>query len=578
MPWTSAYTPAIWVPLATIPCLLALFAYCCHRRDVPGAVPLAIASLFALLWVISDIMKVIAVDVTQEVVWHKLQVGATLPALSGMFCFALEYTWPRRWTGRRTLLLLSIAPLLLWITLATDGVTHLMWRNITLHGQFYPQLAPLGWAFLAYAYALYLIELAVYIWLFRRSPQHRWPVAIIMGGSVLTRTLYLVSVAHWITLGRIGDVPIIPFALSVHLIALFGFRVFDPLPLARRRAIEQLPGGMLVLDQQERVASLNPAAEWMLGTTLKEAKGRAVQELLPAYPEGPLVDPGETVVEYSTADTLGPSARPVRHYVLAVSLLKDWRGMDAGRLLILRDATNEREAEAQIVRQQRSLAMLQEREQLARELHDSTGQVLAYTGYQLDAVSAQIMEGQAALAAGHARGAAAHMAEAEKQVARLSRIIEEAHADLRGEILNLRVTPSDEQPLFATLHRYLDGYCQNYAIQTQLTVAPGLETSKFEPEAQQHLFRIVQEGLSNARKHGKAGTVQVSFEAEGRLARLLIEDNGCGFDPQQTPASGESHLGLRSMRERAEQLGASLHVESAPGAGTRVIVELPVKQ
>ncbi len=577
MPWTNAYTSAIWVPFGTVLSLLALFAYSSHRRSVPGAVPLAIACLFAMLWVIGDLMKVTSVDVAAQVFWHKFQIGATLPALSAMFCFALEYTWPGQWIKRRTLLLLSIAPLLLWAIVATDHLTHLMWRSTTLQGRLFPQLAPLGWTLLAYAYALYVIELAVYIWLFRHSPQHRWAVAIIITGSVTTRALYLLSVAHWIDSWQTVDVLVIPFALSIHLIALFGFRVFDPLPLARRRAVEQLPAGMLVLDPQERVASLNQAAEWMLSTTLKEARGRAIRELLPVYPGGPLADPGETVVEYSTHDTREPAAGPVHHYVLAVSLLKDWRGTDAGRLVMLRDATNEREAEAQIVRQQRALAILQEREQLARELHDSTGQVLGYAGYQLDAVSAQIVEGQGALSAGRAQDAANYLAEAETQLGRLSRIIEEAHADLRGEILNLRVTPSEEQPLFATLRRYLDGYCQNYAIHTRLTVAPGLEESAFDPRAQQHLFRIVQEGLSNARKHGKAGAVQVSFEAEGPMTRLLIEDNGCGFDPQQSSAAGGGHLGLGFMRERAEQLGASLHVDSAPGAGTRVIVEIPVK-
>ena len=577
MPWTDAYTPEIWVPLVTLPCLLALSAHCRHRRSLPGAVPLGIASAFAFLWVIGDLMMIATADVAVRIFWHKVQTGAALPLGSAMFCFALDYAWPGRWIKRRTLLLLSIMPLMLWVVLATDHVVHLMWHSLTLDGQFYPQLTPLGWVFLGYMYALFAIQLAVYVWLFRQSPQHRWPAAIIIVGSIIGRALYAGGVAHLID-DRQGSIAlVIPWTLGIHVIALFGFRVFDPVPLARRLAMEQLPVGMLVLDPGARIAGLNPAAEGILGTTLRKAKGRAIRELLPAYPEEPPADSDEVVVEYSvTGDSTG-SVNGGHHYRMSISLLQDWREMDAGRLVMLHDVTVQREAEAQLVRHQRALAMLAEREQLARELHDSTGQVLGYAGYQLEATEIILADGQAALSAGWVEDAAVHLAKAEQQLGRLSRIIDEAHADLRGEILNLRVTPTEEQSLFTTLQRYLEGYGRNYKIRTELDVAPGLEARTFEPAAQQHLFRIVQEGLSNARKHGRARAVQVSFEAQGAVARLCIEDNGCGFDPQQTGAASGSHLGLRFMRERAEQLGGSLCVASAPGTGTRVIVEVPVK-
>lgn len=578
MPWTYAYTPAIWIPLVTLPCLLALSAYCRQRRSLPGAVPLGIASAIAVIWVISDLMMFATVDVAVRIFWHKVQTGAALPLGSAMFCFALDYAWPGRWIKRRTRLLLSIVPLLLWVVLATDHAMHLMWHSLTLDGQFFPQLTPLGWVFLGYVYALFAIQLAVYVWLFRQSPPHRWPAAIIIVGTIVGRALYAGSVAHLFHFRQIGTALVIPWTLGIHVIALFGFRVFDPVPLARRQAMEQLPVGMLVLDPGERIASLNPAATAILGMTLREAKGRAIQELLPAYPEELPTDSREAVVEYTVSGDSTRLPGGGHHYRMSISLLKDWREMVAGRLVMLHDVTEQREAEAQVVRQQRALAMLAEREQLARELHDSTGQVLGYAGYQLEVVETTLADGQAAFSAGRARDAGAHLTQAQEQLARLSRIVEEAHADLRGEILNLRVTPSEEQAFFATLRRYLDGYRQNYDIRADLVIARGLEAREFDPAAQQHLLRIVQEGLSNARKHGRATAVRVVFETEGAVARLRIEDNGCGFDPHQTATTRGNHLGLRFMRERAEKLDGSLSVASTPGAGTQVTVELPLGQ
>ncbi len=87
------------------------------------------------------------------------------------------------------------------------------------------------------------------------------------------------------------------------------------------------------------------------------------------------------------------------------------------------------------------------------------------------------------------------------------------------------------------------------------------------------LFRILQEAFSNARKHAQAECVRLSLEKDGSLVRIRIQDNGGGFDPSQP--TGEGHFGLRFMRERAEQLGGGLRVDSTPGEGTCIEVEIP---
>jgi two-component system nitrate/nitrite sensor histidine kinase NarX len=91
-------------------------------------------------------------------------------------------------------------------------------------------------------------------------------------------------------------------------------------------------------------------------------------------------------------------------------------------------------------------------------------------------------------------------------------------------------------------------------------------------------LRVVQEALANARKHGRAHCVKVRFGCENGRVRLIIEDDGQGFDPDLPPAAGERHFGLRFMRERAEMLGGSLDIATAPGTGVRVIVEFPLKE
>jgi two-component system, NarL family, nitrate/nitrite sensor histidine kinase NarX len=85
--------------------------------------------------------------------------------------------------------------------------------------------------------------------------------------------------------------------------------------------------------------------------------------------------------------------------------------------------------------------------------------------------------------------------------------------------------------------------------------------------------RILQEALSNARKHGHACCIQVAFAVEDDFLCMTIQDDGAGFDPSQM--AGENHFGLRFMRERAEGLGGNLLVDSTPGQGTRVTLKMP---
>ena len=130
-----------------------------------------------------------------------------------------------------------------------------------------------------------LINFIVFSWLFVRSPQHRWPVVIMATGQIATRII-IISNSPALA-GLIAFIPEFIFPYLTYTIALFGFRIFDPVPLARQTAIDQLNAGMLVLDHQEQIVSLNPFAERMLGISMQQAKGRRVNELIPAYVQDP---------------------------------------------------------------------------------------------------------------------------------------------------------------------------------------------------------------------------------------------------------------------------------------------------
>jgi signal transduction histidine kinase len=559
MAWTYVYSPDIWLPLFTFFLLMALCAYGLRRRSVPYALPFALGSLFTALWAVGSVMEYAAIGLEVKTSWVKFQAIWQLPATTAITCFILEFAWPGRWLTRRNLFLLFVIPLLNLVAILTEDLHHLEWLGFRFDGSVVPLYGPGSWFFLAYIYGLGLVNLIVFAWLFVHVPKQRWPVIVMATGQIAVGTIFLLEAAH------IGPLtfPVEIFAIAVlfliYAIVLFGFHVLNPVPLAHQMALKQMHTGMLVLDSRRRVVSLNPSAERILKVPTGGAMGRSIRELLPDYPEESLVDAAGTEIELSLGTKLG-----VRHYALTISLFKDWWGLDSGGLLLLRDVTEEKQAQAKLIAQNQALATLQERERLARDLHDTLGQVLGYASMQVDAAAKLSRDGQGKAAA--------------TQLDRLGGMIREAHAEVREYIMNLRTTPALHRPFFTAMQQYLEGFTGNYDIQTDLTVGSSWNGTTFSPDRQMQIFRIVQEALTNARKHSKARHVQVKFEAEDGRVFVIIRDDGHGFSPGNLKTVYGQHFGLQFMQERAGQLGGTLQIQSTPGKGTQVMLEVPTKE
>jgi signal transduction histidine kinase len=204
--------------------------------------------------------------------------------------------------------------------------------------------------------------------------------------------------------------------------------------------------------------------------------------------------------------------------------------------------------------------MLQERTRLARELHDSIGQVLGYVSMQAQAILKRAREGD--------------LPAVDAQLSRLAEASQAAHADVRESILSLNIGAGEHWSFPTALRQYLDAYHENYGIRTHLSLPDGFGDGWFEPEAEVQLLRVIQEAMNNARKHGQASCVQVCFLEQEDGIRVLIADDGRGFDPELLKEGVPGHYGLRFMRERAESLGGILKVESFPGRGTSIILEV----
>jgi signal transduction histidine kinase len=559
------YTPEIWPPLAAAVFVAALGLYGWRHRDVPAGKPFIAISLFASLWLLGIALETAAAAPATKIVWYKFQFLMQMLVVTGGTCFTLEYIYPGRWLTRRNLTLLALPPILtLLLILINDS--QLMWRRLAIapDGTVIPFYAIPGAILLAYAWCLLLPNAAAFLWLFVRSPQHRWPVVLMLFGQLAGRALYLLEVARLPSpIGLDLTVVAILAPWTMYVVALFGFRIFDPLPAARATALGQMREGMVVMDSTWRVASLNPAAARILNTSATRARGKLLEGLLPACPDlaARLTDTAAEPAEISLGT--GPEAR---RYAFELSLLKDFRGPIIGHLLLLRDVTEQRRAQAQMLAQQWARAVLQEREQLALELHDGLSQSLAFLNMQAQAAQLYLQTDQEDAA--------------RVSMTRLAEVSREMQADVRELIGGMLTANLPIDGFCAALHQVVTQFEQRNSMAVALVIDdpaamlsdPGLLPA---PSGVQ-LIRIVQEALANVRKHaGVPDQIGVRLRVDAGQLRLAITDNGVGFD-QALLGIGDKHFGLEVMRQRAARIGGQLTVHSAPGDGTRVEVSVPV--
>jgi PAS domain S-box-containing protein len=379
---------------------------------------------------------------------------------------------------------------------------------------------------------------------------------IILSGHVVARAVYFFEVINPIQ-SDMRNIPLgITFSILMYAILLYRFQLFNPIPLAQKTMIEQMPSGMLVLDLHGRIIHMNPSAEQILAIDNHRARGRRIEELVSAYQHVLVKDQGETEIEFSIR-----TGQDARHYIMRLSSLTDWRGMEVGRLLMLLDQTERRKVQAQLLDHQRSLAIQQERERLARELHDSLGQMLAAIHLQVSAARLFLDQGK--------------NDQTKAGLQTLSEMTVLAESELREYLLGVKTAFSTDAHFFTALRHYIQSFRHQYDIQVELCVPPELEAQGLNPQVEVQLLRIIQESLSNIRKHAQTRTARVDFACTGSQVQVMISDNGRGFDLREDELRLGDRFGLRSMRDRAEEIGGYVEITSHPDKGTQVVVFIP---
>lgn len=207
------------------------------------------------------------------------------------------------------------------------------------------------------------------------------------------------------------------------------------------------------------------------------------------------------------------------------------------------------------------LAVAQERLRIAHEMHDGLAQVLGYVNTKVQAAEMYLKREKTE--------------EAGAQLRELATTAREAYSDVRESIVGLRTLPGPDRSLEQVLREYLDRWEDMSNVEASLRIDSSVQ---LRPSQELQVVRIVQEALTNVRKHARATHARVELTREGESLVTLIADDGHGFNAAARARGEFPQFGLSTMRERAESIGGTLTIDSTPGGGTRVRFELPVRE
>lgn len=240
---------------------------------------------------------------------------------------------------------------------------------------------------------------------------------------------------------------------------------------------------------------------------------------------------------------------------------RDWRGLDPDDLRLLYtigDLVAIAVERARLFAQSARLGALEERNRLAREIHDTLAQGLAALALQLEHADALI-------------DADADRERVQRSVRQSLSLARANLEEARRSVHDLRAAPLQGRTLAEALSALVDDLTRQDELAAAFELAG--ETRPLPIRVESGLYRMAQEALSNVRRHAGARRVTVRLETLPKRVHLLVEDDGAGFDVEHVP---EGSYGLIGLNERARLLGGTLRVESCPGEGTRLEVDVPL--
>lgn len=363
-------------------------AHAWRRRVVLGATPLALTMLAVGAWSLAYALQLASPDLSTQVFWAKVKYVGSAVAPTAWLSLALQCTGHGHWLSRRNLALLAIEPVVMLLLVWTNDLHGLAWSSSGLEadGSFLVWPDSLGagfWLHTMYSFHLLLLGSALPIWSLLRltSLRRRQAEAMLIGALApwIGNVLYLSGLSPF------PHLDLTPFGFTLAGLAMsWGlprFRLLDVVTVAHELAIEGMVDSVIMLDEQNRILDLNPAAQRLLGRVASEAIGQPVERL---WPDWPVQTEGVCGGTELHEEVKWVRKDKERTYNLRISPVVDRRGCLVSQVAVLRDITERKQVEDSLQRARVENARLSEKVQRALAERRQAEEALRQLGNELE--------------------------------------------------------------------------------------------------------------------------------------------------------------------------------------------------
>mgnify|MGYP006284488731 FL=1 len=552
---------------AFITFLLSIYSY--KYRNVKGAKAFFLSMLTGALWALANGLEMAGVDLETKIFWANIQYFFYAFAPLIWLIMVFEFTDREKLLNKKNIFLLSIIPIFTIILVWTNSYHNLMRTNISLDSSgifsvIVKDYGPWFWVHFVYVYILNVLSilfLVKAIW--RRNNIYKKQTLFIFLGYSLIFISNFLYVIGYNPITRFDISPVL-FSISGLLMGwgIFRYKIFDVVPIARTTIIDEMASGIVVVNKQKRIIDINPRIKDMfflnkdnnyLGESLN-----VISDQLDSIFESISFESNEGFINKELTYEYNNNTY---YYEIFMSFIDDSKNNLLAGVMIIHDITDLKKAREKITKQQKELAVMNERQRMARDLHDNLGQVLSFSTVQIQAARKQLKKENTTLA--------------DQYLKKLKKIIKDAHKDIREYVYNVRSKSNYSKDFMSLLKNEIKHFQQKSDIEIDHNNYLNnndevLNISGIEEKIQ--LINIVKEALTNVLKHGEASKVNIISKDYNDGFKLIIEDDGKGIENLNDNIGS----GLNIMNERARLIGGTLNIESQPGAGCKIIVELPI--
>lgn len=555
------YTPYIWPLIVSAFFSLSLGVYALlKRKHAKGAKSFILSMFVVTIWSSANALEMSGADLTTKLFWANMQYIAYCYSPVTLLALSMQFTGYDQWIRNRKGLWIAVIPTIIILLVWTDGWHGLIRHDLHLdYSGSFPVIAKkYGPVFYIHAMYSHLLNISAWVLLiravfFKNTVYRRQAIALFLGVGliIIPNLLYIFGFGP---VKRLDITPIF-FGPAGLIIAwgIFDLKLFDLVPLARATVIETMDAGVMVLDLQDRVLDMNPAFKTMVGFAAAQISTKTVKEICVKIPElaKACIDRRFTHREFSI-NSDGFS----KVYEVLISPLTDCKGILIGRLAVIYDITERKQVQQEFLNQQRKLAVIEERENLARDMHDNLGQVLGFINLQAQGIRQELFN-----------------AGVETAAAKFDKLVDatqSAHQEMREYIRNARSSASSEKNFSTALTKDIISFEKQTGLKVELKIPNGFTGEELEPNIRLNLLNIVKEALNNIRKHAEAGQVKIRVLLAKEQLIITVEDDGKGFDKAKLNCGPKTKFGLDIMRERASEIGLKIDIQSNVGKGTRI--------